>query len=111
VLIGTTVTVQPPLYVDGILEIQYTKLEQYTTAEVETSIKNAILTGFGYNGMSFQDTIYPQEIEFVLQQTAGIQTAKVMSMHLIGDTGLDTLIGAAGEIFRFTEDNISLTEA
>ena len=110
VLIGTSVTVQPPTYVDAVANIQYTKLDQYTVEEVELNLKNALLTGFGYTGVKFQDTIYPQDIEFVLQQTPGVQTVKVVDLHDTLGTGLTTLIGGPGEIFRFTEDNTSLSE-
>ena len=108
-LIGTTVTVQPPTYVDAVINFQYLKLAQYTTAEVEMNLKNALLAGFGYVGMAFEDTIHPQDIEFVLQQTAGIATVKVLALHRVGDTGLATLAGAPGEIFRFQETNISIS--
>jgi hypothetical protein len=108
ILLGTTVTIQPPTYVDLIITLQYAKLDQYTTAEVETAVKQALLTSFGYNGMNFQDTIYPQDIEFALNQVPGIKTIKVTVLHIEGDTGLKTVIGAADEIFRFQESNISI---
>ena len=111
VLIGTTVTVQPPTYVDAVLNLQYTKLDQYTTAEVETNLKTALLAGFGYTGMNFGDTIYPQDIEFILQQAAGLKTVKVLALHELGGSGLNTLNGSAGEIFRFKEENVSLSES
>jgi hypothetical protein len=107
-LLGTTVTIQPPTYVDLILSLQYEKRDQYTTAEIETSIKQNIINSFGYNGMNFQDTIYPQDIEFALNQIPGLKTVKVIALHVEGDTGLTTVVGAADEIFRFQEDNISL---
>ena len=107
-LLGTTVTVQPPTYVDLIITLQYAKQDQYTTAEVELALKQALLTAFGYNGMNFQDTIYPQDIEFVLNQVPGVKTAKVTNFHVEGDTGLETVVGAEDEIFRFQEDNISI---
>jgi hypothetical protein len=108
ILLGTTVTTQPPTYVDLIITLQYAKLDQYTTAEVETAVKQALLTSFGYNGMDFQDTIYPQDIEFALNQVPGVKTIKVTVLHVEGDTGLKTVIGAADEIFRFQEGNISI---
>jgi hypothetical protein len=108
VLLGTTVTVQPPTYVDLIITLQYAKQDQYTTAEIELALKQALLSSFGYNGMDFQDTIYPQDIEFVLNQIPGVKTVKVTALHIEGDTGLDTVTGAADEIFRFQEDNISI---
>jgi predicted phage baseplate assembly protein len=108
ILLGTTVTIQPPTYVDLIITLQYAKLDQYTTAEIELALKQALLTSFGYNGMNFQDTIYPQDVEFALNQVPGVKTVKVTSLHIEGDTGLKTVIGAADEIFRFQEDNISI---
>jgi hypothetical protein len=108
VLLGTTVTIQPPTYVDLIITLQYAKLDQYTTAEVETALKQALLTSFGYNGMDFQDTIYPQDIEFALNQVPGVKTVKVTVLHIEGDTGLKTVTGAEDEIFRFQESNISI---
>jgi hypothetical protein len=108
VLLGTTVTIQPPTYVDLIITIQYAKLDQYTTAEVELALKQALLSSFGYNGMDFQDTIYPQDIEFALNQVPGVKTVRVTDFHIEGDTGLDTVTGAADEIFRFQESNISI---
>jgi hypothetical protein len=109
-LLGTTVTIQPPTYVDCVLGIAYTKLPQYTTAEVETSIKSTILTSFGYAGMNFQDVIYPQDVEFILQQVPGIKVAKVLVLHREGDSGLLTLTGTPSEIFRFLESNVTVGE-
>lgn len=108
ILLGTTVTIQPPTYVDAIITIQYTKLAQYTTAEVETALKLQLLTEFGYKGVNFQDTIYPQDIEFVLAQVPGVKVARVTVLHREGGSGLNTLTGAANEIFRFTEANTSI---
>jgi hypothetical protein len=108
ILLGTTVTIQPPTYVDLVITLQYAKLNQYTTAEVELSLKQALLTSFGYNGMDFQDTIYPQDIEFALNQVPGVKTVKVTALSIEGGSGLNTVVGAEDEIFRFQEDNISI---
>lgn len=77
-LLGTTVTIQPPEYVDLVISIQYTKLPQYTTSEIESAIKTKIVTDFGYNGMNFEDSLYPQDIEFTLAQVPGVKVAKVL---------------------------------
>jgi hypothetical protein len=108
VLLGTTVTIQPPTYVDLVITLQYAKLDQYTTAEVELSLKQGLLTSFGYNGMDFQDTLYPQDIEFALNQVPGVKTVKVTNLHVEGGSGLNTVVGAEDEIFRFQESNISI---
>lgn len=107
-LIGTSVTIQPPTYVDCVVSVTYYKLPQYTTAEVEANLKNTLLTGFGYINMNFKDTIYPQDVEFVLQQTPGVMMVNVTALYRFGSSGLNTLTGTAGEIFRFTEANTNL---
>ena len=107
-LIGTTVTIQPPTYVDCVIAVQYLKFPQYTTAEVEADIKKAIVYNFGYVENDFKQIIYPQDIEYVLQRVPGVQTAKLTVLHRQGDSGLLTLTGTEAEIFRFQESNISI---
>jgi hypothetical protein len=85
-LIGSSVTIQPPTYSDLIITIQYVKLPQYTQAETDINIKKSLLFVYGYTGMNFQDTIYPQDIEYVLNQTEGIKTAKIVSLYKNGST-------------------------
>lgn len=92
ILLGTTVTIQPPTYTDLTISISYTKLSQYTTTEIETAIKAKLLSSFGYNGMSFEDTLYPQDIEFALAQIPGV---KVASVTILQKTGL-TISSASG---------------
>jgi hypothetical protein len=109
VLIGTTVTVLPPTYVDCVIAMSYVRKSQYTTTEVEKSLKLALLTIFGYNGMAFKDTVYPQDIENALVQSVGsVKTVKVTILDRLGTTGLTTLQGAADEIFRFKEANVNI---
>jgi hypothetical protein len=107
------VTVSPPVYVDITVSFTYTKLNQYTSTEVETAIKNRLLTDFGYVGMNFQDTIYPQDLEFVLQQVPGVKTARVTQLFLTGGSAAlnASLVGGADEIFRLLEENLNITEA
>lgn len=110
ILLGTTVTISDPEYVNVVLGVQYAKYPQYTTTEVETAIKQSIVTNFGYNNMYFEETIYPQDIEFVLSQVKGIKNLRVNSLHREGVlSGLDTLQGAPNEIFRFTEENSTVS--
>lgn len=109
-LIGTSVTIQPPTYVDVVVNLQYAIIDQYTPAEVEANIKTALLTGFGYLGVNFKDTIYPQDLEFVIQQAPGVKTVKVLNLFELGGSGLNTLVGGPGELYRFTEANLSLGE-
>ena len=84
VLLGTSVTVSPPTYVDASVTIRYTKLPQYTTAQIEKAIKAKFLSDFGYINRFFEETIYPQDIEFVVQQIPGIKTSRVTFLHRTG---------------------------
>jgi len=85
-LIGSSVTIQPPSYSDLVTTIQYVKLPQYTQAETDINIKKALLFVYGYTGMNFQATMYPQDIEYTLNQTEGIKTAKLTSLYKNGST-------------------------
>jgi hypothetical protein len=108
-LIGSSVTIQPPVYVDVIISIQYAKLPQYTDAEVQASIKSVMVSNYGYVNIDFGQTIYQQDIETILNTTArGVKVAKVVVLHRVGDTGLQTLTSASNEILRFKEENISV---
>ena len=108
-LIGTSLTIQPPVYVDVILTVQYIKQPQYTTAEVEASIKSVLTTYYGYYYNSFGQTIYVQDIETTLNNNVrGLQIAKLANLHRTLDSGLNTLTGEPNEIFRIKEDSISI---
>ena len=85
-LIGSSVTIQPPTYSDLIIAVQYIQVPQYTQAEVDINIKKALLLVYGYTGMEFQDTIYPQDLEYILNQTEGVKTAKLISLYKNGST-------------------------
>ena len=107
-LIGVTAVIQPPTYVDVIVALQYTKLPQYTNAEVEKNIKSRLVTDYSYYNMDFGDTLYVQDVEYTLQQTEGVKTAKLTVFHVAGGSGLGTVTSSAGQILRFQEGNISL---
>jgi hypothetical protein len=108
-LIGTSLTVQPPVYADIVLTVQYAKQPQYTEAEVEASIKSVLTTYYGYYYNSFGQTIYVQDIETTLNNNVrGLQIAKLINLHRPLDSGLNTLVGDPNEIFRIKEENIGI---
>lgn len=108
-LIGTSLTVQPPTYVDIVLTVLYAKQPQYTNAEVEASIKSVLVNDYGYVNLDFGQTIYQQDIETTLNnKVRGIKIAKLTVLHRALDTGLNTLVGDANEIFRIKEENINI---
>jgi len=107
-LIGTSLTIQPPTYVDVVIAIQYLANPQYTNSEVEAEIKSTIITAYGYYNNDFAQTIHQQDIEYTLNGLNSVKLAKVTVLHRQGDSGLNTLVGDEPEIFRFQEGNISL---
>lgn len=111
-LIGTTLSVQPPTYIDMVMTVQYVKQPQYTTSEVEASIKSVLTSQYGYVNVDFEQTIYQQDIETTLNnEVAGIKTAKLTVLGRVGQSGLNTLIGEPSEIFRIKEENINFSGA
>ncbi|CAB4123519.1 Cadherin-like beta sandwich domain containing protein [uncultured Caudovirales phage] len=109
--IGVSLTVSPPSYVPVSMSIQFTKLPQYTSAQVSQNIKSAIVNGFSYNFTNFQDVINPEEFEFQLKQVEGVANVKVNQVYRSGATAARTiLIGAPNELFVFQEADIAVTE-
>jgi hypothetical protein len=108
-LIGSSLTIQPPTYVDVVLTVEYAKLPQYTETEVEASIKSVLVNDYGYVNNTFQQTIYVQDIETTLNnRVTGIKISKLAALYRAGGSGLNTLVGAADEIFRIKEENITI---
>jgi hypothetical protein len=111
IMIGTTVTVQPPSYTDVIATIAYTKQPQYTVAETEKAIKLKLITTFSYNNIDFAETITPQTIEYSINQLPQIQNAHLTTLARLAGSGLNTLVAADNEIFRFQESNLNIGPA
>lgn len=105
--IGTSLTVSPATYVPIAVQIAYIKRTQFTHAQVLEKLKFSLLSIFGYNYMRFGDTIRPEEVEFELRKVEGVTSIKVNALHLASDTvARTTLIGGAGDLFVFNEDNL-----
>ena len=107
-LIGTTVVIQPPSYKDVIVALQYSKLPQYSDAEVKKNIKAYMISELGYTNIDFGDSLTVQDVEYLLQQVDGVRTARLTVMHLEGGSGLGTVTAEPNQILRFQEGNISL---
>ena len=105
---GATLTIQPPTYVDVIVSVQYTPNSQYTTTQIETAIYSTILNTYSYFNNQFAQVIYPQDIEFVLNNLPQVKIAKVTALYRQGGSGLNVLTGAANELFRFQQANIGI---
>lgn len=109
-LIGTSLTVSPPTYVEASVEIFYTKFDQFQEVTLETNVLKAVLDYFSYNNSEFGQVIHPEEIEAFIRNIPGIRNARVNALYRTADSAeRDILIGAANEIFVFLTDNIVIT--
>jgi hypothetical protein len=119
--VGTNVTILPPTYTKAEVGIAYTKYDQYTTEQVESNIKTAVLNNLGYNYIDFAQTITPEDVEFVIRQADGVRGAKVYNLQK--QTNLTSIVqnispipvrydivAADDELVVFTADGISLTD-
>jgi uncharacterized phage protein gp47/JayE len=108
--IGTTVTTLPPTYVPVNIDVQYTKTSAYTDAQIQTAIKSAIVYGYGYNYLNFDQTIYPEQIEAYLSSIPGILSVKVVHLYRhSGSVARNALQPAAGEFFVFQDNSTAGT--
>ena len=83
-LIGSSLSVQPPTYVDVVLSLTYALDPKYKASDVTSLILSTLSVVYGYNGLSFQQTIYPQDIEAVVNSLPGVKTARVTGLYRYG---------------------------
>lgn len=110
--LGVSVTVAPPVYIPVSLEILYSRLPQYTPFQIETQIKSLLNTYYSYEALSFNETIYPEDIEFLLKYAPGILNVSVVNLYRSNETaGRKVLIGSENEIFSFSPTDVAITAA
>lgn len=110
--IGVGLKVFPPTYVPVQATISYTKLPQYTEAQIKSAIKSKVLTEFSYDYQDFGAVISPKDIEYQLMQIPGVKIVKVSGLLRASGTqsGTTNLIGAPDEIFVFQDSGLTITE-
>jgi len=109
-LLGTSLTVVPPTYVEASLELFYTKFEQFQEVSLETEMLKGLLDLFSYNNSDFNQIIHPEEVEAFIRSIRGVRNASVSGLYRTADgSGRNILIGEPNEIFVFLSDNIVLT--
>lgn len=105
-LIGTTVTVSPPLYTDVNLNVVYKAAAGYDAGQVELSMRQLINTYYSYDQLAIQGTLSPQSIELILQYVPGVESVRVNKLYRTGGAEIPaTLTGAANEIFVLQGSN------
>lgn len=108
--IGVSLTIAAPTYSDVSLKMSYSKFPEFSATQVEDSIKSYLNSYYSYYVATFAQTIYPEDIEFLLKYVPGIYNVRVTSLVRSGESDLrGTLVGNPGEIFIFKSSNIVLT--
>lgn len=111
--IGVSVTIAPPTYVPVSLDVVYSKNAQYSAAQAADDVKKAIVNGFAYAYLDFEQVITPENVEASLNNLSSIRSARVTSLYRTSDgsPSRKALIGDPDEIFVFLESNLVATEA
>lgn len=110
--IGVSLTVLPPTYVPVTISIMYNKFPQYTSAQVEAQIKALLIQYYDYSQVSFGQTIYPEDIEFILKYAPAVANASVTALHRSSDSaGRNVLVGERDELFIFDATAATITAA
>ena len=84
ILLGSSLTTQPPSYVDVAVVINFLLDPKYVLSAVTSLILSTLNAVYGYNSMNFQDTIYPQDIETIVNKLGGVKISKVVALYRSG---------------------------
>ncbi len=77
---GTSLTLQPPTYVDVRLKLDIVILPQYRSAQVIANIKSVLEALFNFDNVSFSDLISPADVYGVLGEVEGISRVILSKM-------------------------------
>lgn len=77
---GTSLTIQPPTYVDVRLKVNCVIQPQYRNAQVTTVINSVIKELFAFDNVSFNDYITTADVYAVLGEVEGVARSSVIKM-------------------------------
>jgi hypothetical protein len=110
-LLGSTLTVAPPIYVPVTVKISFIKNNQFTSQQTNDDITQTIVNQFSYPYLSFGQVITPSQISGVINNLRSVSSAIVTALYR-GDTEvLAPLVGGPSEIFVFQEALTFVTES
>jgi hypothetical protein len=113
-IIGTTLTVAPPVYTPVGITVRFTAAAQYTDAQAKKDIEETIVNTYSYALLSFGQTITPEEIERILNSLISVKNAKITALYRTSDLvegetpARNLLVGNPNEIFVFNEANLDV---
>lgn len=77
---GTSITLQPPAYVDTRVKIDCTILPQFRNSQVTASIKEAITELFDFDNVSFNDRITASDVLAAVRDVEGVARASLIKL-------------------------------
>jgi hypothetical protein len=111
-LLGSTLTVAPPVYVPVVVKVVFTKNDQFTAQQTEDEIKQTIINLFSYPYLEFGQVITPSQVSTVVNNIRSVKTATVTALYKVGTPEvLAALVGGPSEIFVFQEAETIITES
>lgn len=107
--IGVEISVLPPTYIPAKIDIQYNLQTGYDHNQIVNSLKYAVVYGYGYAFLDFNQVIYPEQIESSLMLTPGVKSLKAIHLYRAADSASrSTLVPTNGEYFVFRDENINV---
>jgi hypothetical protein len=110
-LLGSTLTVAPPVYVPVTVKISFIKNEQFTSQQTEDDIKQNIINQFSYPYLDFGQVITPSQISGTINNLRSVKSATVTALYRGETEVLEPLVGGPSEIFVFQETGVVITES
>jgi hypothetical protein len=110
-LLGSTLTVAPPVYVPVTVKISFTKNDQFTSQQAQDDVTQTIINQFSYPYLEFEQVITPSQISGVINNLRSISSATVTALYRGNTEVLAPLVGGPSEIFVFQEALTFVTES
>ena len=109
-LLGSTLTVAPPVYVPVTVKISFTKNDQFTSQQADDDIKQTIINQFSYPYLDFGQVITPSQISGIINNLRSVKSATVTALYRGETEVLAALVGGPSEMFVFQETGVFITE-
>jgi hypothetical protein len=91
------------------MNIQYKLDPAFTTAVAERTLKQALISNFGYNYVNFGERVSVQDVEYIVNNLPGILRAKCQYLFKTGGSqGIAIIQALDNEILSFAESDIIL---
>jgi hypothetical protein len=101
IMIGTTLTIQPPSYVPVYITASITVSPSYKNADIKLAVAQALLGSngyFNYKNNSFGDTIPVSAITSVIQNIPGVISATITQLSTDSSATVNSLTFGANQL-------------